>query len=143
MQKAGMVHSSRQIAEGRLKYLARLDRASAWRRFARTQVPHAPRCAVQDRFDEDGAQIEIASMRAMSKAHRVGEGIVPGALVVDGLTQGVAFGKRFDESALRRRDAVGERECSARRVIGAGERLGLAGGILQVPVRAGLRPSRD
>ena len=142
VQKAGMAHRAGQIAEAGLEQVARLERAGGGCGLAGARVPHAPGCPVEDRFHEDGAQIEVIGMRPMREPHGVGEGIVPGALVVDGLALWVARGQRLDQRALRRGDAVYEREGVARGVIGTGERLGFAGGVLQLPGEVVVRPDR-
>ena len=142
VQKTGMAHCPGQIAEGGLEHLARLERAGAGRGLAGTQVPHAPGRTVEDRFREDGAQIEVVGMRLVREAHGVGKGVVPGALVVDGVALWIAGGQRLDQRAFRRGDAADQRQGSAGRVMGAGERRGLAGGVLQFPGVVVVRPGR-
>ena len=81
-------------------------------------------------------------MRPVHEAHGVGEGVVPGALVVDGVALRIAGGQRLDQRAFRRGDAADQREGGAGGVIGAGERRGLAGGIHQFPGKVVVRPGR-
>ena len=88
VQQAGMAHRAGQFAEGGLEHLARLERAGAGGGLAGSQVPHVPGRAVEDRFDEDGAHVEVVGVRLVGAAHGVGEGIVPGALVLDGVALG-------------------------------------------------------
>ena len=85
VQQAGMAHRAGQVAESGLEHLARLERAGAGGGLAGAQVPHLPGRTVQDRFDEDGAQVEVVGMRLVRAAHGIGEGVVPGALVLDGV----------------------------------------------------------
>src|SRR6185312_9379235 len=66
-------------------------------------------------------------MRLMRAAQRVGKGVVPGALVVDGVSLWIAGRQRLDQRAFRRGDAAGQREGSAGRVMGAGKRRRLTG----------------
>ena len=101
-----------------------------------------PGRTVEDRFDEDGAQIEVVGMRPVREAHGVGEGVVPGALVVDRVALRIAGGQRLDQCAFRRGDAADQCQGSAGGVIGAGERRGLAGGVHQFPGEVVVRPGR-
>jgi len=55
VQKPGMVHRPRQIAEGGFEHLARLERTGTGRGLAGAQIPHAPRRTIENRFDEDEA----------------------------------------------------------------------------------------
>jgi len=64
-------------------------------------------------------------MRLMREAHGVGKGVVPGALVVDGVALRIAGRQRLDQRAFRRDDAADQREGSTGRVMGAGERRSL------------------
>ena len=60
-------------------------------------------------------------MRLVREAHGVGKGVIPGALVVNGVALWIAGGQRLDQRALRRGDAAGECQGSAGLVMGAGE----------------------
>ncbi len=92
VEQAGMVHRAGQVAEGGFEDVAGFQRAGAWRGFAGAQVPHLPRGAVEDCLDKDAAYVEVVGMGLVGAAHGIGEGVVPGALVVDGLALGVAGG---------------------------------------------------
>src|SRR5258708_116037 len=72
-------------------------------------------------------------MRLVCEPHGVGKGVVPGALVVDGVALWITGWQCLDQRAFRRGDATDQREGSTGRVIGAGERRGLTGGVLQFP----------
>ena len=77
-----------------------------------------------------------------ASAHGVGEGVVPGALVVDRFALRVAGRQRLDQRALRRGDAAGQRQRGAGGVVGAGEGRRLAGGVHQLPGEVVVRPGR-
>src|SRR6266446_2744586 len=79
-------------------------------------------------------------MRLMREAHGVGKGVVPRALVDDGVALWIAGGQRLDQRAFRRGDAADQREGSAGRTMSAGERRGLTGGVLQFPGVVVVRP---
>ncbi len=81
-------------------------------------------------------------MRLMREAHGVGKGVVPGALVVDGVALWIAGRQRLDQRAFRRGDAAHQREGGAGRIMSAGERHGLTGGVLQFPGVVVVRPHR-
>src|SRR5229473_1832182 len=81
-------------------------------------------------------------MRLMREAHGVGKGVVPGALVVDGVALRIAGRQRLDQRAFRRDDAADQREGSAGRVMGAGERRSLTSGVVQFPGVVIVRPDR-
>src|SRR6516164_2542561 len=81
-------------------------------------------------------------MRLVYEPHGVGEGVVPGSLVVDRIALWIAGWQRLDQRAFRRADATGEREGGAGRIIGASERCGLAGRVLQFPREIVVRPGR-
>src|SRR5271169_7062435 len=81
-------------------------------------------------------------MRLVCKAHGVGKGVVPGALVIDGVALRIAGGQRLDQRSLRRSDAADQRQGSVGRIMGAGERRSLTGGILQFPGVVVVRPDR-
>ena len=68
-----------------------------------------------------------------ARAHGVGEGIVPGALVLDGVALREAGGERLDQGAFRRGDAVGEGQRGLGGIIGAGEGAGLGIGVPHLP----------
>src|SRR5215472_13333424 len=72
-------------------------------------------------------------MRLVYEPHGVGKGVVPGPLVVDRVALWITGRQRLDQRAFRGGDAADQREGSAGRVIGAGERRGLTGGVLQFP----------
>ena len=80
-----MIHRPGQIAKRELEHLTRLERTGAGGRHRRCANPTSPGRAVEDRFDEDRTNIEVTGVRVMRQAHGVGEGIVPGTLVVDGV----------------------------------------------------------
>ena len=77
--------------------------------------------------------VEVAAVRLVRAAHGIGEGIVPGALVLDGVALGKAGGERLDQGALRRGDAVGEGQGGLGGVIGAGQGAGLGIGVPHLP----------
>jgi hypothetical protein len=81
-------------------------------------------------------------MRLVRQAHDVGKGVVPGALVVDRVALRIAGRQRLDQRAFRRGDAADQREGSAGRIMGAGERRCLTGGILQFPGVVVVGPDR-
>jgi hypothetical protein len=81
-------------------------------------------------------------MGLMREAHGVGKGVFPGALVVDRVALWIAGRQRLDQLAFRRGDAADQREGSAGRVMGTGERRGLTGGVLQFPGVVVVRPDR-
>ena len=54
---------------------------------------------VGDRFREDGAIIEVVGMRLGREARGVGKGVVPGAVVVDGVELWIAGGQRLDQTS--------------------------------------------
>ena len=81
-------------------------------------------------------------MRLVREPHGVGKGVVPRALVVDGVALRITGRQRLDQRAFGRGDAADQREGSAGRVMGAGERCGLTGGVLQFPREVVVRPDR-
>jgi hypothetical protein len=81
-------------------------------------------------------------VRLVREAHGVGKGVVPRALVVDGVALWIAGGQRLDQRALRRGDAANQREGTAGRIMSTGERRGLTGGVLQFPGVVVVRPDR-
>src|SRR4051794_29041187 len=81
-------------------------------------------------------------MRPVCEPHGVGKGVVPGALVVDGVVLWITGRQRLDQRALRRGDTAAEREGSAGRVIRAGECCRLTGGVLQFPGVVVVGPDR-
>ncbi len=120
-------------SEGGVEHLLRLERAGVVGGRAGAQIPHLPGRAVHNRFDEDGTDVEVAAVRLVGAAHGVGEGIVPGALVLDRVTLGEAGGERLDQGTLGRGDAVGEGQGGLGGVIGAGEGAGLGAGVPHLP----------
>src|SRR5260370_6227244 len=81
-------------------------------------------------------------MRLVREAHGVGKGVVPGALIVDGVALWIAGRQRFNQRALPCGDVPNQREGSAGRAMGAGERRGLTSGVLQFPGVVVVRPDR-
>src|SRR6516165_7263025 len=81
-------------------------------------------------------------MHLMRKAHGVGKGVVPGALVVDGVALRIAGRQRLDQRALRRGDVTDHCKGSAGRIVGASQRGGLTSGVLQFPGEVIVWPDR-
>src|SRR5262245_38798463 len=130
------------MAEGEARRFARPEGAGAGCALATAQSPHTPGRTVENRFCEDEAQIEVVRVRLVREPHGVGKGIVPGALVFDWVTLRITGRQRLDQSTLRRSNTTGQCERSAGRIIGAGERHGLAGWVLQLPRKVVVWPDR-
>ncbi len=128
-----MTQRAGDSAECGVENLLRLQRAGALGGGAGAQIPHQPGRAVHDGFDEDAADVEVAAVRLVCAAHRVGEGIVPGALVLDGVALREAGGQRLDKRALGRGNAVSEGYRGLRFVISARERTDLCVGVPHFP----------
>ena len=133
MQQAGVVHRAGQRAERAFQNLARFSGAGVGRGFAGALVPHPPRCAVHDRLDEDVPYVEVVGMRLMDAAHGIGEGIVPGRLVLDHVALRIARGQCLDQRAFRRGDVGCKCERHVGGIVGTAERCGLAARIHQFP----------
>ena len=86
--------------EGGFQDRDRLDRVRAFGRFAGGQIPKLPRRAVHDRLGEEAADIEIAAMGLVDRAHRVGVGVVPGREILDRGIVRIALRDRFDQGPL-------------------------------------------
>ncbi len=78
----------------------------------------------------------------MRHAHGVGEGVIPGALVLDRVALWIAGGQCFDQRAFRALTPSGQRHGSTGGIIGAGKRRGLADGVHQFPGKVIVRPDR-
>jgi hypothetical protein len=81
-------------------------------------------------------------MRLLCEPHGVGKGVVPRALVVDGVALRITGRQRLDQRAFGRADTADQREGGAGRVIGASKRCGLASRVLQFPREVVVRPDR-
>ena len=81
-------------------------------------------------------------MRLVCEPHGVGKGVVPGALVVDWIALRITGQQRLDQRAFGRGEAASQRESRVGRVMRAGQRRSLTGGVLEFPRVVVVRPNR-
>ncbi len=142
MQQAGMIPRRGLGLEQALEQLLRLLRPGLLGNATAREVPHLPRRLVHDRFGQHAADVEIIAEAGVDLAHLLGEGLVPGRLVLDRIALGIAGRQGADQRLLDRRVAIDQGERRLHRVVGGGQSLGLAGRIVEMPRQVVVRARR-
>ena len=132
VQDAGMFHAAGQ-GHMMFKDAPCLLRGSTRGHRAAAQVPHVPRRQVHQCIDKSCRNVGIIGEFGRNLAHRIGKGRIPGGHIVDRIALGVAGRQGGDQRGLCWGHMPDLGKGRLRGVIGFGQRLGAAFGIVKHP----------